>query len=116
MRHGNHRKESADGGSVRALVGARHEDPFSVLGPHEVTGGVVIRALVPGALRVEVVAEDTGAAVGALECRHAAGLFEGAVEAAGLVRLYAARPQGRRQLGGARPLPLPPVLGEWTTI
>ena len=43
--------------TVRALVEARHGDPFAVLGPHEVTGGVVIRALVPGAERLEVACE-----------------------------------------------------------
>ena len=35
--------------TVRALVEARHDDPFAVLGPHEAKDGVVIRALVPGA-------------------------------------------------------------------
>src|SRR6476469_7087119 len=63
--------------AVAALVEARHDDPFAVLGPHAVAGGVVIRALVPGAERVEVVEEATGAVVGALERRHEAGLFEG---------------------------------------
>ena len=43
--------------TVRALVEARHDDPFAVLGPHEAPGGVVIRALVPGAARLEVVEE-----------------------------------------------------------
>ena len=63
--------------AVAALVEARHDDPFAVLGPHAAAGGVVIRALVPGAERVEVVEEATGAVVGALERRHDAGLFEG---------------------------------------
>ena len=52
--------------TIRALVEARHDDPFAVLGPHEVPGGVVIRALVPGATRLEVVEEATGAVVGEL--------------------------------------------------
>ena len=80
--------------TVRALVEARHDDPFAVLGPHEAPGGVVIRALVPGAARLEVVEEATGAVVGELKRRHEAGLFEGVLDGpAGLVRLHPARPQ-----------------------
>ena len=52
--------------AIQALVEARHDDPFAVLGPHEAPGGVVIRALVPGAARLEVVEEATGAVVGEL--------------------------------------------------
>ena len=47
---------SAD--TIQALVEARHDDPFAVLGPHEAAGGVVIRALVPGAAELEVVDLD----------------------------------------------------------
>ena len=32
-----------------AIVGARHGDPFAVLGLHETAAGFVIRAFVPGA-------------------------------------------------------------------
>ncbi|MFZ1427155.1 MAG: hypothetical protein WAS21_10340, partial [Geminicoccaceae bacterium] len=63
--------------TIQALVEARHDDPFAVLGPHEAAGGVVIRALVPGAAELEVVEEATGAVVGTLERRHDAGFFEG---------------------------------------
>ena len=66
--------------TVRALVEARHDDPFAVLGPHEAAGGVVIRAFVPGAERVEVIEEETGAAVGELKLRHEAGLFEALIK------------------------------------
>ena len=50
--------------TILALVEARHADPFSVLGPHEVKGGIVIRAFVPGATRLEVIEEETGAVAG----------------------------------------------------
>ena len=70
----DHRLSTA---TIRALVEARHDDPFAVLGPHEAPGGVVIRALVPGAEPVEVVEEATGAVVGELAQRDEAGLFEG---------------------------------------
>ena len=83
----DHRLSTA---TIRALVEARHDDPFAVLGPHEAPGGVVIRALVPGATRLEVVEEATGAVVGELRmprtrpgCSRA--LLDGS---AGLVRLY----------------------------
>ena len=66
---------SAD--TLTALAEARHDDPFAVLGPHAVAGGVVIRALVPGAERLEVIEEATGAVAGELERRHPVGLFEG---------------------------------------
>ena len=93
---------------VRALVEARHEDPFAVLGPHEVAGGIVIRALVPGAVRLEVVEEGAGAVVGELESAPRGGPVRGRARGpAGLVRLHAARAQRGRLVGGARPLPLP---------
>ena len=37
---------------VTAIIGARHGDPFAVLGPHATAAGLVIRALVPGATSV----------------------------------------------------------------
>lgn len=39
-------------GEVDRLLAARHDDPFAVLGPHAVEGGVVVRALLPGAARL----------------------------------------------------------------
>ena len=47
---------------AHALLDARHGDPFRVLGPHPVPDGVVVRAIRPGARRVEVVERKTGAA------------------------------------------------------
>lgn len=42
---------------IDAIVGGYHGDPFAVLGPHPIDGGVVIRAFVPSAQRVSVVRE-----------------------------------------------------------
>ena len=39
-------------GEVDRLLAARHDDPFAVLGPHAVAGGVVLRALLPGIARL----------------------------------------------------------------
>jgi 1,4-alpha-glucan branching enzyme len=56
-----------------ALAGARHSDPFSVLGPHVDSGALVIRAFQPSAERLEVVH-----AGGATEMTrvHESGVFE----------------------------------------
>ena len=98
---------------VRALIEARHDDPFAVLGLHEAPGGVVIRALVPGAERLEVVEEATGAVVGELESRHEAGLFEGVLEGRPVWFGYTLR---AHKDGGTwevdDPYRFPPVLGE----
>jgi 1,4-alpha-glucan branching enzyme len=66
--------------AMDAVVEARHGDPFAVLGPHEVEGGIVIRAFVPGAMRVEVVESAGGQTIGSLEQRHPAGFFENVLE------------------------------------
>ena len=55
-----------------ALAGARHSNPFSVLGPHREPGGLVIRAYQPSAEDVEV---RHARGVTAME-RHPAGVFE----------------------------------------
>ena len=64
-----------------ALAAARHSDPFSVLGPHLVGKALVIRALLPGAERVEVVAVNAAPGtladqVTPMERLHADGGFE----------------------------------------
>jgi 1,4-alpha-glucan branching enzyme len=60
---------------IDAILAARHGDPFGVLGPHAVDAGVVIRAFVPGARRVEAIAPG-GESLAALDAR-ADGFFEG---------------------------------------
>ena len=63
---------------VDALVGARHGDPFGVLGPHESAQGLAIRAFVPHAGTLQVITAD-GKMAADLVQRHPAGLFEGLV-------------------------------------
>ncbi len=60
---------------IAAILGARHLDPFAVLGPHTVPAGQVIRALVPGADTVEICTRD-GEAVARMTMRHPDGFFE----------------------------------------
>jgi 1,4-alpha-glucan branching enzyme len=72
----NRPKWRADTAEIAAIIAARHLDPFALLGPHEATEGMVIRAFAPGAERV--VAETPGGElIGALECVHPDGFFEG---------------------------------------
>ena len=61
------------------LAGARHPDPFSVLGPHVTGTAVVIRAILPGAERVDVIAQGMAVPV-AMERGHPAGVFEARLE------------------------------------
>ena len=62
---------------IQALIAATHADPFSVLGLHTLAdGGVVLRALIPGALQVEVLDADSQLLIAKLQMRHADGFFE----------------------------------------
>ncbi len=65
------RPEDLDG-----LLGARHDDPFGVLGLHERAGGTTIRAFVPHAETVTA-EEPDGAVIATLTRVHDAGIFEG---------------------------------------
>jgi len=51
---------SAD--DLQALATGRHRDPFRVLGPHAEPGGIVVRAVHPGARAVDVVDPEQEAA------------------------------------------------------
>jgi 1,4-alpha-glucan branching enzyme len=64
-------------GAVDAVVEARHGDPFSVLGPHEVDGGCAVRAFIPDATAVQVIARDGGQVLATLERIHPAGFWLG---------------------------------------
>jgi 1,4-alpha-glucan branching enzyme len=61
---------------IAALVGARHAGPFGLMGPHEVKGGLAIRAFVPHAEHLDVI-DPSGATLLSLTRRHDAGFFEG---------------------------------------
>jgi 1,4-alpha-glucan branching enzyme len=55
-----------------ALAGARHPDPFSVLGPHTDAGPLVIRTYQPAAERVDVIRDGRPSEMS----RHPSGVFE----------------------------------------
>ena len=99
-------------GEVEALLGARHGDPFAVLGAHGVGGGMAIRAFVPHAETLEARTPE-GERLCVLEQRHAAGLFEGLLKgrkALPAYRLHAANAGGAWTLDD--PYRFAPVLGE----
>jgi 1,4-alpha-glucan branching enzyme len=74
--------------ALDALAGARHPDPFSILGPHIVDGRVVVRALLPGAESVSVVA--AGSAI-AMHKVHPAGIYEAEIAGASVIPDYRLR-------------------------
>jgi 1,4-alpha-glucan branching enzyme len=62
-----------------ALANATHGDPFAVLGPHETEAGRIVRAFLPGARGVEVLARADRTPLGRLAAHDESGLFEGLV-------------------------------------
>lgn len=62
---------------TKRLVEGTHADVFSVLGQHISEKGLIVRALLPGALSVSVIDSKTNKAVGDLVQVHPDGLFEG---------------------------------------
>ena len=74
--HAVHSPPRLSENELTALLCARHHDPFAVLGPHTDGGGTVVRALLPGALAVQLAAPND-AAVGDMERVHPGGVFVG---------------------------------------
>jgi 1,4-alpha-glucan branching enzyme len=68
-----------DRAAIAALANATHGDPFTVLGPHETEGGRIVRAFLPGARGVEVLARAGRTPLGRLAAHDESGLFEGLV-------------------------------------
>lgn len=68
-----------DSEEVAAIVNVKHSDIFSVLGMHSLTtgSGIIVRAFLPEALRVEVIDTKTNKLVAELNLVDIAGLFEG---------------------------------------
>jgi 1,4-alpha-glucan branching enzyme len=70
------RASSLRPGTIAAIVGGTHGDPFAVLGLHTEGGKVLLRAFVPGADEVAATTRD-GQPLAQLERHDAAGFFEG---------------------------------------
>ena len=65
---------------IGAIVGGQHDNPFNVLGLHQVGKNWISRVFVPGAEKV-VARSLGGKELGELQMRDAAGFFEGPVKA-----------------------------------
>ncbi|RMR92481.1 1,4-alpha-glucan branching protein GlgB [Pseudomonas coronafaciens] len=64
-----------------ALIRAEHRDPFSILGPHGDGGsGQYVRAYLPAALSVRLLARDDGRDLGEMEMSEVPGFFVGHLE------------------------------------
>ena len=70
-----------DEGTVAAIVGAYHGDPFSVLGQHQVGDHLAVRVFRPDARAVTMRDESTGTTYPALQI-HPDGFFEASLEGA----------------------------------
>jgi 1,4-alpha-glucan branching enzyme len=79
------RDRASAGGSVSqeivaAIVGGEYGDPFSVLGPHQLSPNLwEIRVLIPGARDVMVIARDDGTVLAQMRKTHEAGFFVAAL-------------------------------------
>jgi 1,4-alpha-glucan branching enzyme len=99
-----------DTGAIEAIVHARHGDAFAVLGPHPTAEGHAVRAFVPEADAIEVIARDTRLSLGTLSRVHPAGFWAGGVRdsAAYLLRVTA----GGQTTETEDPYSFPPILGD----
>ena len=70
-----------DDGTLHAILGASHGDPFAVLGMHQAGDQLVVRVFRPGARAVSIRNVDTGATYDAIQT-HPDGFFEAALEGA----------------------------------
>ncbi len=75
--------------AIEAIVNAYHGDPFSVLGPHPVDGGLSVRAFVPNVQSVVVLLES-GKEI-EMSRVHSDGFFEAAIPRAKVPLLYRLR-------------------------
>src|SRR5262245_8631232 len=100
----------ATAADVAAIVAGAHDDPFRVLGLHEIGQTWIARTFIAGADRVNATLLD-GTPIGSLAQRDSAGFFEGEVKLSGRqpIRCQAANSQGQWNL--VDPYVFGPVLG-----
>jgi len=96
-------------GALDALLAGRHDDPFSLLGPHAGPKGTFARALIPGAERAE--AHDlAGNSLGWISAKDARGLLEGTIAGEPQPLKYKAQGKGA-EWWISDPYSFAPVLG-----
>lgn len=99
------------GKDCAALVRGEHRDPFAILGPHgDGAGGCFIRAFVPGALGVGVLARDSEQVLATLDDSTVPGLFVGHLVQADAYQLNIQWPAGEQICED--PYSFGPLLGE----
>src|ERR1700693_2285040 len=79
-------------GVAEALAFGTLDDPFAVLGPHDTKTGRIVRAFLPGALGVEVLARAGNTSLGRLDPTVPHGLFVGRVSTGQPYRLGLCQP------------------------
>lgn len=75
---------------LQGILGARHPDPFGVLGPHMTDAGMAVRAFVPHADQLLVVTPE-GETLATLGWKHPHGFFEALVPRLAPGQLYKLR-------------------------
>ncbi|CAH1651436.1 1,4-alpha-glucan branching enzyme [Chelatococcus asaccharovorans] len=112
---GDHPLLRVDEATVQALAQGHIQDPFSVLGPHEAGEERVLRAFLPGARAVSVIARDDGRPLATLVTPQHPALFVGFLRDAAPYRLRVTWPGD----GGAAvvderadPYSFGPILGD----
>jgi len=75
----NQAKSLLEQEQVLAIINAKHQDVFSVLGMHKhpTENRLIVRSFLPEALSVDVIDSKTNKLVAVLDCIDRAGLFEG---------------------------------------
>jgi 1,4-alpha-glucan branching enzyme len=98
--------------SARAILAARHGDPFAFLGLHAVGGNLCLRVFLPWAWRLWAIDAASGEVAGELQCLHEDGLFSGVLGRRPRFR-YRLRAEGARGLREFEDVyAFPPVLGD----
>ena len=69
-----------DQAAIDALINGTHAEPFALLGPHKVDGKWQVRAYLPGAQQVEVIACDDNRPLAPMSQIHDAGVFSAVLD------------------------------------
>jgi 1,4-alpha-glucan branching enzyme len=102
--------------NISAVVKGIHGDPFAVLGPFAVDGGIAIRAFVPDAEALVAIDRETGKPLAELERIDNAGFFSGLVKDRAMPLDYRLRAQWQGdQWDIEDPYRFEPLIGELDT-
>jgi 1,4-alpha-glucan branching enzyme len=71
--------ELPDRQAINAIIEGHYADPFSLLGMHQTSNGLEVRALLPDASEVWVIETSTGRKCAQLKCLDSRGFFHGVI-------------------------------------